>query len=173
MVAKATMEDIVKQLELDLEADIVQSVTKKKTIILAEKVAGKQRISKKKKRGNFRVFQGSTKTWKERSIVLYFGLHNALSNLDFDLTSKAFNTPRTTILTWYAEKRYWGNFIPFLETLSVDEVVKSIPDASVRQIYEQTIDSLGEGSLHMGKFNGWKDEKKSFTSSKNNRSSGF
>ena len=45
MVANATMEDIVKQLELDLEADIVQSVTKKKTIILAEKVAGKQRIS--------------------------------------------------------------------------------------------------------------------------------
>ena len=97
-------------------------------------------------------------TWKEQAIIMYFLLHDFLSGMDLQLTSKAFDTPKSTISTWYNEKKYWGIFLPFTDDLNMKDVVASIRNVELRDVYSSHNDALDSdlGKLNLQKFEGWK-----------------
>jgi len=111
------------------------------------------------------MFQMANKTWKERSVIMYFFLHDCLGAKNLGITAKAFATSKSTISTWYNEKKYWGKFLPFLDDLNMKDVVASIKNVELRDVYSSHGDALDSdlGQLNLQKFEGWKDEKFAFT----------
>jgi hypothetical protein len=117
-----------------------------------EELAGKveknvTRTLKQKQTGRKYVFTNKNKSWKERAIVMFFFLNDALGAKDMALTSKAFDSARTTISTWYNERPMWGNWLPFLKELTVEEVVNSIVNEEVKQIYLDSIQTIKKCGL--------------------------
>ena len=88
------------------------------------------------------MFQMANKTWKERSVIMYFFLHDCLGAKNLGITAKAFATSKSTISTWYNEKKYWPKFLPFLDELSVDDVVVSITDSTLKELYIQGLEAI-------------------------------
>jgi hypothetical protein len=114
-----------------------------------------------------RLFSKSYKTWKERATIMFFFLHEYLGGKDAALSSKAFGTPRSTISTWFTDKRYWGKWLPFLEELTVRDVVNSIPHEEVRRMYEDGIEEIEQhGKLFLEKFRNWKPAKQNLVARK-------
>ena len=59
--------------------------------------------------------------------MIYFLLHPAFGNGDFELASTVFDIPHQTIRTWLRENRYFGRWLPFAKNLKPFEVQKTIP----------------------------------------------
>ena len=163
--------EIVEKDPLAMSKEVVESLVRKVELRLKRSANAR----KLKSNGNrLKVFQDCNNTWLERSVVMFFFLHDFLGAKNNATTSKAFKVLRTTISTWFNNNKYWGNFVPFLNDLNVEEVVQCIKDEELKAVFVEAIEGMSGqsyGKLDLDKFKTWKPSATLFTGTagKNNQ----
>ena len=110
MYCKQAVGEIIGKIEQNSELKTEGTKPKAEVVKFKEKRTINTKVKESKR---LQIFENSINTWKERAIIMYFLLHDFLGGMDLQLTSKAFDTPKSTISTWYNEKKYWGKFCHF------------------------------------------------------------
>ena len=76
-----------------------------------------------------------TLTWKNRSKAIFFYFHDALGNLDAELTCKLFCLNISTFENWIRQRQYYEKWLPYVDCFTVEDILFDIP-ATLRTKYE-------------------------------------
>lgn len=77
-----------------------------------------------------------TRTWEQRSMSIFFFLHDSLGNKNIELTCSVFSTNQQTFDNWIRQKSYFGKWIGYVESFTVATVLQSVSE-EIRNQYRE------------------------------------
>jgi hypothetical protein len=77
----------------------------------------------------------NTDTWRKKAKCIFFYLHPKLGNLDSTIACRLFGFKNATFTNWISQKRYFANWIPYVEKFTVKDVLHGIAEEII-SIYD-------------------------------------